>query len=729
MADGITLGRVARTSAVPFIATSFLGAALIFLVQPMFARMATPLLGGAPAVWNVSLVCFQAALLLGYAYAHLLSRLKSARLQLLIHAFVLVAGFACLPLRISDVMGEPDASNPVWWLIGTFAISIAPPFAALSATAPLVQHWYAKSGLPDAADPYHLYAASNVGSLIGLAAYPLLIEPFAPLATQSLGWMAGYAVLAFGLLYAGWTASSHAASTSESKADDAAPTWKQRLMWLLLAFVPSSLLVGATTHITTDVAAAPFLWAPPLITYLITFVIAFSKKPFIPLSLALIVSPIAAAFVALIITQVFALPLMLAFAIDLLALFAIALACHGALNARRPPAQHLTQFYLVMSLGGVLGGAFNALVAPVIFDGVFEYPLMLVAGLALLSVGQPRISRPIAIFLAASALALVIAIGFDAAQIAVHPAVKFVLLFVPVLTIILARRAPLGAAAALAIAAPIGWIMSPLAPTWSDRSFFGVVKVVDAPDIDMRMMMHGTTLHGMQAMSGDPLRLLTYYAPQTPIGQAFALYGPEARRIGVVGLGTGSSACYARAGQDWTFFEIDPLVVEVATDPKHFSFMSSCAPDARIVVGDARIRIAGDPAKFDLMLLDAFSSDTIPTHLLTREAMELYLDRLGPDGVLVFHVTNRHLELSPVVARVVAAAGAHALFQAFRPEGKLSETGVTRSDVVLISRAPAALDRARADARWSELKSDGARPWTDDYSNIIGAMLAKAGRP
>jgi hypothetical protein len=729
MADGITLGRVARAGAAPFIATSFLGAALIFLVQPMFARMATPLLGGAPAVWNVSLVCFQAALLAGYAYAHLLSRLKSGRVQLIIHALVLVLGFACLPLRMTDVMGEPDANNPVWWLVGTFAISIAPPFAALSATAPLVQHWYAKSGLPDAADPYHLYAASNLGSLIGLAAYPLLIEPFAPLATQSFGWMAGYAVAALGLLYAGWTVGAHTASGGEARAAGAAPTWKQRLLWLALAFVPSSLLVGATSHITTDIAAAPFLWAPPLMIYLITFVIAFSKRPVVPLSLALIVSPIAAAFVALVLTRVFTLPLPMAIAADLLALFAIALACHGALNARRPGAQHLTQFYLVMSLGGVLGGAFNALLAPIIFDNVFEYPLILVAGLALLSVGQPKVSRPIAIFLAGSALALVITLAFDAAGVVMHPAVKFVLLFLPILTVVLSRRAPLGAAAALAIAAPIGWAMSPLAPNWSDRSFFGVVKVVDVPGAGMRMMMHGTTLHGMQATVGDTLRPRTYYAPETPIGQSFAFYGPDAKRVGVVGLGAGSVACYLRPGQDWTFFEIDPLVVEVATDPEHFSFMNSCAPDAHIVVGDARIKIAGDPEHYDLMLLDAFSSDTVPTHLLTREAMELYLDRLGPEGVLVFHVTNRHLDLSQVVGRVVAASSAHALFQSYRPDKAATDAGATRSDVVLISRSSASLDRARATGRWTELKADDARPWTDDYSNIIGAMLAKAGKP
>jgi hypothetical protein len=694
----------------------------------MFARMATPLLGGAPAVWNVSLVCFQAALLAGYGYAHLLSRIRSGRTQMIVHALVLLAGFACLPLRITDLMGEPDANNPVWWLIGTFAVSIAPPFAALSATAPLVQQWYARSGLPDAADPYHLYAASNLGSLIGLAAYPLAIEPFAPLAAQSSGWMAGYAVLALGLLYAGWTVSQGSASTGEARATGAAaPTWTQRLHWLALAFVPSSLLVGVTSHITTDVAAAPFLWAPPLMIYLVTFVIAFSKKPVVPHSVAMIVSPIAAAFVALMLTRILNLPLPLAMAADFLALFAIALACHGGLNARRPAARHLTQFYLVMSLGGVLGGAFNALLAPVIFDNVFEYPLMLVAGLALLSLGQPRLGRPVLIFLAASALALFIALGLDAAGIAIPPLLTFALLFIPIAAVIVSRRAHLGAAAALAAATVIGWTLSPLAPSWSDRSFFGVVKVVEAPEAGMRMMMHGTTLHGMQAISGDTLRPLTYYAPQTPIGQAFGLYSPGAHRVGVVGLGTGSSACFANPSQDWTFFEIDPLVVDVATDPKHFSFMSSCAPDARIVIGDARIKLAADPARFDLMLLDAFSSDTVPTHLLTREAMELYLERLGSDGVLVFHVTNRHLELSQVVGRVVAATGAHALFQSYHPTQAESDAGITRSDVVLISPSSAALDRARATGRWTEVKADGARPWTDDYSNIIGAMLAKAG--
>jgi hypothetical protein len=731
MTDGITLGRLSRVSAAPFMAASLLGAALIFLVQPMFARMATPLLGGAPAVWNVSLVCFQAALLAGYAYAHLLSRLSSGRLQMLIHAAVLVAGFACLPLRISDVMGEPDTTNPVFWLIGTFAISIAPPFAALSATAPLVQHWYAKSGLPDSADPYHLYAASNIGSLAGLAAYPLLIEPFAPLATQTGGWMAGYVLLAAVLLFAGWSVSalriaSPVLSAATENTDAPPITWTQRLMWLALSFAPSSLLVGVTSHITTDIAAAPFLWAPPLMIYLITFVLAFGKKP-IPQEIVVALSPLAAALAMFMMLNTGHGVILLAMAADLLALFMLALACHGALNLRRPPAKHLTEFYLVMSLGGVLGGAFNALAAPLVFNNVFEYPLMLVGSVLLVSIGQPAKLRRITIYLlAAAGIALQAAIGFALSGRDAPAWLGFALLMPALAAIISSRRAPVGAVIALALAAPIGWLLAPSRASWSERSFFGVVKVMDEPGY--RRLLHGTTMHGMQFTTGpDILRPLTYYASDTPIGQAFGLYS-DAKSVGIVGLGIGSSACYSKPGQTWTFYEIDPLVVDVATDPRRFTYMSSCQPSARIELGDARIRLAQSSAHFDLLLLDAFSSDTVPTHLLTREAMDLYLDRIGENGVLVVHISNRHLALAPVVARVAGAAGVETLWQAYTPNEKKAETGSAPTHAVLVSRNDAALDRARASGLWKELDSDGRRPWTDDYSNIIGAMIDRIGR-
>jgi len=717
----------ANTGSAPFILTAFLGAALIFLVQPMFARMATPLLGGAPAVWNVSLVCFQAALLAGYAYAHVLSRFKSTRTQVIIHAVVLIAGFACLPLHISGLMGSPDPAHPALWLLSAFAVSIAPPFAALSATAPLIQHWYARSGRPDAADPYHLYAASNVGSLIGLAAYPFAIEPFTTLTEQSGLWTIGYVMLGAMLLFSGWMVmTSGVATASATTAADASakPTLRQMAMWLALSFVPSSLLVGATSHITTDVAAAPFLWAPPLMIYLITFVIAFARKPFIPNDVAVALAPLAAALAALILSGRGPNSLPLTMAVDLLALFLIALACHGALKARRPDAAHLTQFYLIMSLGGVLGGAFNALLAPVIFDSVLEYPLMLVVSLALLSAGGPKIARVTWILLAASAVALAAAWALRSAHIEASPVLQIALIGSSVLAIIISRRAPLGAALALACAIPTGWSFATTLPTWSDRSFFGVIKVVDLPEYDTRLLMHGTTVHGAQAINGDRLLPRSYYAPVTPIGQAFRLYS-DAHRVGIVGLGAGSTACYSRPDQDWTFFEIDPLVAKVATDPSRFTFMSSCRPGAKIVLGDARIELARLPSdSFDLLLLDAFSSDSVPTHLLTAEAMKLYLDRLSPEGVLVFHISNRHLRLDRVVARVAQAAGAEALIQKHKADARtLRSFADATSIVVLVSKNHAALERARAAGQWRQLEADAYRPWTDGYSNIVGAMI------
>lgn len=726
--DAAIARRWTGVSAVPFVATSFLGAALIFLVQPMFAKMATPLLGGAPAVWNVSLVCFQAALLAGYAYAHALSRVQSVRTQILIHALVLAVGFLCLPLGVSGIMGEPDPARPALWLIGTFAASILPPFAALSATAPLVQHWYARSGLADAADPYHLYAASNIGSMTGLIIYPLVVEPLAPLAIQADVWTFGYIVLAAGLLYAGWTVSQTAfASASTSRATPVdSPQWPQIAIWLALSFVPSSLLVGVTTHITTDVAAAPFLWAPPLILYLLTFVISFGKSSARWVHYAQKFAPLPAALVALSMAGLLPGGLFGAMGADLVALFILSLACHGMLNAMRPDSAHLTQFYLIMSLGGVLGGAFNALLAPVIFNGVYEYPIALVAALALLAINSEAPSRLLRILMTASVACFAVVMVSQIAGFDLPPVIAMMVTLTPIATIALSVRSPLIAAGALACVAPIAANLSATAAQWSERSFFGVVKISDTLEPGVRVLLHGTTLHGSQALHGDVLRPRTYYAPETPIGQAFRMYG-DARNIAVVGLGTGASACHSKPGQSWTFYEIDPLVVRVAQNPEQFTFMSSCQPDAPVIVGDARVKLAGAADdSYDLLLLDAFSSDSVPTHLLTREAMDLYLDKLDDNGVLVFHISNRHLALAPVVARLAAASGAIAVHQVYRPnEAAAMAQGAVASEVVLVSREPAALGLARVSGKWSELESDGGRAWSDDYSNVIGALLSR----
>ncbi|MEO1324549.1 MAG: spermidine synthase, partial [Pseudomonadota bacterium] len=383
---------MSRLGAHPYILAVFLSAALVFLVQPMFAKMATPLLGGAPNVWNVSLVCFQAALLFGYVYAHLLNHfVKSLRTQIGVHAALLAMAAIVLPFQLTSAFGSPNPTQPTLWLIGVFALSIAPPFAIIAATAPLIQSWYSRSGRDDAHDPYHLYGASNVGSLFGLLSYPLLFEPFFPLASQTLSWTIGYGVLTVLLIGSGLIALStgneqtvaRADSVAGAKPDAPQNVWAQRIWWLVCAFVPSSLLVGVTTYISTDVASAPFLWILPLTLYIGSFIIVFSKAPAIGVAQVSRLMPYGVAIAAVSLSVVFTLPLLVSLAIHLLALFLAALLCHGAMAADRPDASRLTEFYLIMSLGGVLGGAFNALLAPVLFNSVIEYPLMLLAVLAL----------------------------------------------------------------------------------------------------------------------------------------------------------------------------------------------------------------------------------------------------------------------------------------------------------------------------------------------------------
>lgn len=710
--------------ALPFVLSVFVGAILIFLVQPMFAKMATPLLGGSPSVWNVSLVCFQAALLAGYGYAHLLARLKSVKVQVAIHGVLLSSGLICLPLGITEMFGDPSANQPALWLIGVFAVSIALPFAVVSATAPLIQSWYARTDRVDAGDPYHLYAASNIGSLIGLAAYPLLLEPFTRVATQSQVWAVGYGVLFALLLTSGVMALKQmrpVVNAEDLASEKVELSWAERAKWLGLAFIPSSLLVGATTHITTDVAAAPFLWVPPLTLYLLTFVFVFAKKPVIPQSIILRFQPVVIASVALMLPRIVDLGWGLELGFTLIGLFWASMTCHGLLAARRPHVSRLTEFYLIMSLGGVLGGAFNALVAPVIFTSVLEYPLILAASLLVLPGKSIPFTPRSRMVLLMALIALCVALMMRGLGQFPGEFVVTLLIIVSVVGIVMARQSPVVMVSCFGGALLIGTMLDPISGGKAERGFFGIVKVLEADG--RRAMMHGTTLHGAQFT--DPERHLTpmtYYASGTPIGQTFQQYN-DADTVGVVGLGVGSVACYSRPGQNWVFYEIDPIVVDLATNPEQFTFMSECQPDARIVTGDARIQLAYEPDQyFDLLLLDAFSSDSIPVHLVTREAMALYLSKLSDDGVFIAHISNRHLALENVFARLAELEGATALFQSYAPEAEFT-LDETPTMAMLFAKNEAVLERALATGKWRKVESDGKRAWTDDYSNIIGAMI------
>ncbi|MHA7899477.1 MAG: fused MFS/spermidine synthase [Henriciella sp.] len=723
-----------RFGASPYLATAFLSAALVFLVQPMFAKMATPLLGGAPNVWNVSLVCFQAALLLGYAYAHLLNHfVTSLRRQIAIHTGLLLLAALVLPFQLSTALGDPDPLQPTFWLIGVFAISIAPPFAVISATAPLIQSWYSRSGREDAHDPYHLYAASNVGSVIGLIAYPVLLEPFLPVAAQTMTWTLGYGALAVLLVGSGLLAyrtgggalpaaplNAEAATDTSTKA-----RWKQRLWWLTCAFIPSSLLVGVTTHIATDIASVPFLWALPLALYISTFIIVFSKKPAISLEASNRLLPIAVAVAFFALPSIISLSLVVSLALNLLALFLAALVGHGVLAEQRPAASRLTEFYLLMSLGGVLGGAFNALLVPVIFTSVFEYPLMLAAvllirpGLRWMGQGRTRVWAIAAMAALICALALRGVSGTD-------PFMAYrALLILAVVSVVMSSQSRLGPAIAAASAWGIGIIANPLAGGVSDRTFFGVVKVIEQGE--HRVLMHGTTAHGAQYIDGpNALRPTTYYAPETPIGEVFAA-NAEPGRVAVVGLGTGSVACFARPGQNYVYYEIDPLVAQFASDERYFTYLSECTPGSEIILGDGRLSLAAEPeASFNLMLIDAFSSASVPAHLLTREAVDLYLSRVSENGVVVMHVSNKHMNLKALVARIAGDLGIPARYKYFSADpDQPSEYHAQSSQVVVLARTEAAFETFQLDDGWTALVSDGKRPWSDDYSNVIGAMLDK----
>lgn len=690
---GILPGLVDRAGAGPWIATVFFSAALIFLVQPMYAKMATPMLGGSPSVWNVSLVCFQAALLAGYAYAHLLARLKSLTAQLCIHGGLLALAALALPLTISGVFGPPTPQQPIVWLAATFLVSIAPPFAILSATAPLIQHWYARSGRDDAADPYHLYSASNAGSLVGLIAYPLLLEPFSALKTQSLLWSGGYGLVTLLLVTCGLIVVARHRAAFQAASLAVQPrqktSWREKGYWLLLSAVPSGLLLGTTSHISTDIASAPFLWAPPLIAYIATFIIVFAKTPLISPKTAekYLLFVIAAALLMLNVPMLNAQIALAGLVIHIGALFLAALCLHGALVARRPAASGLTEFYLLMSLGGVLGSAFVALLAPLIFNDIHEYPLLLGAALLL----SPRFMKPGSL-----------------------PA--------------LSKRTLLIAASVIVVAGLV-WAMISLGKAGekplSRRSFFGVVKVYAPAGQNLTLMQHGNTIHGAQITveDGRPTPL-AYYNQATPIGQAFTRLSDTAASIGVVGLGAGSVACHAQPGQTFTYYEIDPIVVDMATDPDHFTFLSECTPTARIELGDARITLGNAPEKaYDLLLMDAFSSDAIPIHLLTREAMQLYLSRLSDDGILVFHISNRHVNLVPVLARIGETEQAVMAHQFYAPAAEELQNHVQPTNVMIFAKSEAAMAPLLADTRWERVQSDGQRPWSDDYSNLVGAML------
>jgi spermidine synthase len=721
-----------------FVATMFVGAALLFWIQPMFAKMVLPLLGGSPAVWNTAMVFFQAALLAGYAYSHWLSRLVAPRIQIIVHLGVLASAFLVLPLAVADGW-VPDAETiPVMWLLGLLAVSIGLPFFAVSATAPLMQRWFSHTGHRHAGDPYFLYGASNLGSMLGLLGFPLLLEPSLAASQQSIAWTLGYAVLAGLIALSGVMMISRgraSAATSVSRDSTIAPpTWKTRAGWIAYSAVPSALLLGVTRHITTDIAAAPLFWSVPLALYLLTFVIVFARRPIIPHRIVVRAFP----FVMVMLASLFMWrsPVGLLLPMHLLAFFVTALMCHGELARRRPAVSALTEFYLFLSIGGVLGGTFTALLAPVLFNAVYEYPIVLAAACALLPVTCRILFDKSDILVAAVLFGLLVGAHHLAVAIVPAKAEMMVALAVLLLALVAFGRKSRPVGFALSIAAVLGGSVLAMGSERTldrARSFFGVYRVAETDDGAYRVLIHGTTQHGGQKNLADGgLEPISYYADDGPIAELIVRVQDTitAPSIGIVGLGAGSLACYHRAGESWRFYEIDPVVARYASDGRYFGLVPSCAPDAPIVLGDARLTLARETeTRFDLLVIDAFSSDAIPIHLLTREALSLYTSRLAAGGVLVIHVSNQYLDLRPVVARLASDRGLVARL-GLKVESATAEDGTpmplasSPSMWIALAEKAESLDQLALGERWSPLPaaSDGS-VWTDDYSNILEAIV------
>ncbi len=804
-----------------YVLTLFMAASLLFAVQPMVGRMLLPKLGGSPAVWNTCLVFFQGMLLLGYLYSHALPKWLGVRRHAAVHLVLLAGVFFTLPTVIGD--GTPPTENQAVWVLGLLLAGVGLPFFVLSATSPLLQKWYAVSR---GRDPYFLSVASNAGSLAILLAYPLFVEPHWDLPEQAGLWKWGY--LAFVGLVGGcvWAVTGKGVAVGEvaetppgpplarggekpaadhtpeptpgdslppplgkgrpggvvalhPSQDQQGPPWR----WVVLAFIPSSLLSGVTNSITTDVAPIPLLWVVPLSLYLLTFIIAFApiRLPMtwfdrlavlgtITLSLALLAGA----------TE----PLWLVLCIHLGGFFSLAMLCHARLSQERPPASDLTRYYLLMSLGGVLGGAFNALAAPALFHrlGFVEYPLMVVVACLFRPAPLERLlwRRNDLLFptiLGGAVVGLIeickapgLTAWFQATgeQVGVPgEMLKSAVFFgVPLIVCYTFVDRPLRFALGIA-AVMLAGIRHDGAQgkvLLIERNFLGVVKVTG--EGDFTKMVHGNTVHGQQRNAPRPKwiapflhpvgaagplhavstvaaledrwddrhRPLTYYHPNGPAGGVFRQLTPAwkgPRRIGAVGLGTGALASYARPNEAWTFFELDPAVEKLARDERYFTFLKNSKAAAQtVVIGDARLTLNAEPdGSFDLLVLDAFSSDAIPLHLLTAEAFALYRRKLTPHGVVLMHLSNRYLDLPPMVAKIAAA-----MPMAVRVNDDLGVTDREREDGkfpsvwVIVANAEEDFGKLQKSINgWQAVPPTAARPWTDRRTNLMDVLRRGGG--
>ena len=703
-----------------------LSALLLFWIQPLFTSMVLPHYGGAPAVWNTCLMFFQLMLLAGYCYVYFMARLPF-QLQIVGHLTLLVAAATTLPISLNEHRYLPSSWPAPLSLLALLALNVGPAFFVLSATAPLLQRWFSYTRHSEAADPYFLYIASNVGSMLALAAYPILIERWLSSSYQTVLWAVAYSMLLATIVTCAalaWTSQQngkpiYAPSSSGLK-------WSERAYCIVLAFVPSSLLLGVTEHLTSEIAAVPLLWVIPLLLYLATFVIVFARRPLLSNTWVVRVQPW---FVTLLVLVWVLNTYLSVFLIHLATFFVIALMCHGELARRRPRVGHLTDFYLCIAVGGALGGIFNALIAPALFNTLVEYPLAIALACALKPVpaGTPWLRRSdfLVPLVLAAAIAIAIAFGFYPLKQGAISIVLYLEIVGVALYLCYERPVSLGLAVAVLLIGSNA-LHNPERVLDRHRSFYGQHTVLLDQTGKFHILMHGLTVHGAEYM--DPTlrdQPTTYYHRDSPIGQWFRVAKDlPLQNVAVIGLGTGTLACYRRPGQQWTFYELDPTVVQLARNTQYFHFLQDCAPGARIVPGDGRLSLVDTPDDaYDLIIVDAFSSDSIPVHMITREAFALYMRKLHPDGVLMLHITNQYLDLRPVIGDLAADAGLVARTPGFHVSMPPPDRFAAMDSMwVAVARKPQPLQKLMDEEGWIALKPDTKRVWTDDYSNIFGAL-------
>jgi SAM-dependent methyltransferase len=645
--------------------------------------------------------------------------------------------------------GPPAEGSPVGWLLLTLLASVGLPFFAVSTSGPLLQRWFSRTGHASARDPYFLYAASNAGSLIALLGFPFIVEPLVGVRGQSRGWTVGY--MAFVALTAACAAAvlrggrGAGAEVVEEPAEPA--PWGRRGLWVLLAFVPSSLMLGATQYLSTDIAAVPLVWVLPLSLYLLSFIVAFSGKrlgglgSLGALSLAAAVAIVGVTIAFLIRNEPERMPIWGMFTLHLVSLFIIATFCHARLAALRPAPSGLTEFFLFIAVGGVLGGIFNALVAPAVFTSVLEYPIVLVIAAFLrlpargAAIARLRGGRGAAVDVAAAAAVFTLAIVLDRTTGGIErvPVRLGLAVGVPALVCYLISVRPAAFAGAIGglcvLAFGINAGGSDLVA--ARRTFFGVYRVTretvatEPPEV-RTTLVHGTTLHGIESTRADLAHEpLSYYHREGPIGQVFAALGatPLFDDVGLIGLGSGSLAAYGRPGMTMTFHEIDPVVIELARS--QFTYLRDSRARVRFAVGDGRLTMARAPdGAYGLIVLDAFTSDAIPVHLITREALGLYLQKLKPGGIIAYHVSNQYLKLAPIVGRLAESVGAAARVEVDDPSPAIVERTLHYgSEWVIVARRDEDFGPLRKNLRWKPLRPPAGTPlWTDEFSNIVRVL-------